>query len=64
MKKQKHRSRVQLEGEHIGMSPEEYRNLIGTVVENLEGRGLIYDTGRRRNGKIVYAATPPLNERD
>jgi hypothetical protein len=42
----------------IGMSPEQRLDWIREGLEYLEHKGLIYDTGRRRNGQIVYAATP------
>jgi hypothetical protein len=32
-------------------------SLIREIFEDLEHSGLIYDTGQRRNGQIVYAAT-------
>jgi hypothetical protein len=52
---------VQLD-DNIGMSLEECDNLIRAELEYLEQLGLIYDTGRRRNGEIVYAATPTSKE--
>jgi hypothetical protein len=46
------------------MSPKEYHDLIRETLEDLEKEGLIYDTGRRRNGQVVYARTPKLKERN
>jgi hypothetical protein len=44
----------------FGMSPEEFHRLIEEILEDLAHEGLVYDTGRRRNGEIVYAASPEL----
>jgi hypothetical protein len=44
----------------IGMSPGQRLDWIREGLEYLEHQGLIYDTGRRRNGQIVYASTPDL----
>jgi hypothetical protein len=38
--------------------------LVREIMEDLEHEGLIYDTGQRRNGQIVYAATPRGKERN
>jgi hypothetical protein len=44
----------------FGMSSEEFHRQIEEILEDLAHEGLVYDTGRRRNGEIVYAATPEL----
>jgi hypothetical protein len=69
MSRQKQRARKQLERDSdaqgddpVWTSPKEYRDLIREIIEDLEHAGEIYDTGLRRNGQIVYAATPTLKK--
>jgi DNA-binding PadR family transcriptional regulator len=52
-----------LDGE-ISRMLTERPGLVREIMEDLEHEGLIYDTGRRRNGQIVYAATPRGKERN
>ena len=47
-------------GDELEITP--YRAQIQQAVKDLEREGLIYDTGLRRNGQIVYAATPSPSE--
>jgi hypothetical protein len=37
---------------------EELRQAIGQAIASLAAKGLIYDSGRRRNGQIVWVTTP------
>lgn len=46
------------------ISREEYLDMIQETLDQLEKEGLIYDTGRRRNGQVVYARTPELKGRN
>jgi hypothetical protein len=38
--------------------------LVREILEDLEREGEIYDTGLRRKGRIVYAATPTPKHRN
>lgn len=48
---------------HDEMLRKQFRDRVEECLKELEQDGLIYDTGQRRNGQIVYAAIPPVNER-
>jgi hypothetical protein len=48
----------------LGRMLKERPGLVREIMEDLEHEGLIYDTGQRRNGQIVYAATPRGKERN
>ncbi len=48
--------------EEVEITREERMAMIQQALEELEREGLIYDTGRRRNGQIVYAAIANSSE--
>jgi hypothetical protein len=54
-------SRLRLDDE-IEITREERIAMIEQALAELERDGLIYDTGRRRNGQIVYALIPSSSE--
>lgn len=48
--------------EELEITREERIAMIQQALEELEREGLIYDTGRRRKGQIVYALIPSSSE--
>jgi hypothetical protein len=40
------------------LSPEDRRKEVEKTSAELAAKGLLYDTGRRKDGKVVWAATP------
>ena len=48
--------------DEVEITREQYQAMIQQAIDELERKGLVYDTGLRRNGQIVYAATPSSSE--